>query len=310
MANSGAPADAAAPRDTAPEGFPPMFRSTRAPVRLAALLAFLAAASPLQAQPAQSAGPETSAPALEKDKLGRSNPKGYLSEEATPDLVSILPPPPAGHSAAEAADRAIYNATRAFHGSPRWTLATNDVADGGAALLEDYACVLGQRIDHARVPDLMRLLDRSRIDIARATRAAKRRYRRLRPFVGNEAPICVARTPELADSFSYPSGHAGQGWAYGLIMANLMPEKATQFLMRSRLYGESRVVCGVHWLSDVEAARTGASALVAVLLADAGFRADLEKARADLRRVLGGEGAKPDPALCAREEAAARQPLL
>ncbi|CAO4166664.1 acid phosphatase [Methylorubrum extorquens] len=292
-----------------------MTRPTRAPVRLAALLTLILVAQPLQiapvkAEPAAPAGPATSAPSLEKDKLAAAAPKGYLSEEATPNLVAILPPPPAGHSAAEAADRAVYNATRAFQGSPRWALATNDVADGGAALLEDYACVLGQRIDQANVPDLMRLLDRARIDVARATRVAKRRYRRLRPFVGNDLPICVARTAELADSFSYPSGHASQGWAYGLIMANLMPEKATQFLVRSRLYGESRVVCGVHWLSDIEAARTGASALVAVLLADPGFRTDLERARADLKRGLSGEGAKPDPALCAREDAAARQPLL
>lgn len=296
-----------------------MLRPTRAPVRLAALLTLILAAGPLpilplRAEPVGPSGPATpgpaSAPSLEKDKLATAAPKGYLSEEVTPNLVAILPPPPAGHSAAEAADRAVYNATRAFEGSPRWALATNDVADGGAALLEDYACVLGQRIDQTRVPDLMRLLDRARIDIARATRTAKRRYRRLRPFVGNEAPICVARTPELADSFSYPSGHASQGWAYGLIMASLMPEKATQFLVRSRLYGESRVVCGVHWLSDVEAARTGASALMAVLLAEPGFRADLERARADLTRALSGEGAKPDPTLCAREEAAARQPLL
>ena len=292
-----------------------MTRPTRAPVRLAALVALTLAVPPLQivpvkAEPAAPASPATSAPSLEKDKLAAAAPKGYLSEEATPNLVAILPPPPAGHSAAEAADRAVYNATRAFRGSPRWALATNDVADGGAALLEDYACVLGQRIDQGRVPDLMRLLDRARIDIARATRVAKRRYRRLRPFVGNDLPICVARTAELADSFSYPSGHSGQGWAYGMIMANLMPEKATQFLVRSRLYGESRVVCGVHWLSDVEAARTGASALVAVLLADAEFRTDLERARADLKRALGGEGAKPDPTLCAREDAAARQPLL
>jgi len=292
-----------------------MTRPTRAPVRLAALVALTLAVPPLQivpvkAEPAAPASPATSAPSLEKDKLAAAAPKGYLSEEATPNLVAILPPPPAGHSAAEAADRAVYNATRAFRGSPRWALATNDVADGGAALLEDYACVLGQRIDQGRVPDLMRLLDRARIDIARATRMAKRRYRRLRPFVGNDLPICVARTAELADSFSYPSGHSGQGWAYGMIMANLMPEKATQFLVRSRLYGESRVVCGVHWLSDVEAARTGASALVAVLLADAEFRTDLERARADLKRALGGEGAKPDPTLCAREDAAARQPLL
>ena len=292
-----------------------MTRPTRAPVRLAALLTLILAAQPLQiapvkAEPAAPAGPATSAPSLEKDKLAAAAPKGYLNEEATPNLVAILPPPPAGHSAAEAADRAVYNATRAFQGSPRWALATNDVADGGAALLEDYACVLGQRIDQANVPDLMRLLDRARIDVARATRVAKRRYRRLRPFVGNDLPICVARTAELADSFSYPSGHASQGWAYGLIMANLMPEKATQFLVRSRLYGESRVVCGVHWLSDIEAARTGASALVAVLLADPGFRTDLERARADLKRALSGEGTKPDPALCAREDAAARQPLL
>jgi acid phosphatase (class A) len=292
-----------------------MSRPTHAPVRLAALLTLILATGPFQAVPARSqpsgaSSPAAAAPSLEKDKLTSAAPKGYLSDEATPNLVAILPPPPAGHSAGEAADRAVYNATRAYQGSPRWALATNDVADGGAALLEDYACVLGQRIDQTRVPDLMRLLDRARIDVARATRVAKRRYRRLRPFVGNEAPICVARTPELADSFSYPSGHAGQGWAYGMIMASLMPEKATQFLVRSRLYGESRVVCGVHWLSDVEAARTGASALMSVLQADPGFRADLERARADLKRALEGEGTRPDPVICAREDAAARQPLL
>lgn len=292
---------------------------SRPPVRLAALptallTAFLA--TPLAAQigtpPQPAPPPEKSAPPLDKDKLGSASPgpKAYLSEEAAPSLVAILPPPPGGHSVAEAADRAAFNATRAYQGTPRWALATEDVAEGGAALLEDYACVLGQRLDQTRVPELMRLLDRVRLDIARATREAKRRYRRLRPFVGNDAPICVVRSPELADSYSYPSGHASQGWAYGLIMANLMPEKATQFLVRSRLYGESRVICGVHWLSDVVAARTGASALVAVLLADAGFRADLERARAELKRALGAGGPKPDPAICAREDAAARQPLL
>ncbi len=283
----------------------------RPPVVFAALLTVLLA-TPLAAQTDAASPPERSAPSLDKDRLNPAapGPKAYLSEEAAPSLVAILPPPPGGHSVAEAADRAAFNATRAYQGTARWALATNDVAEGGAALLEDYACVLGQRLDRTRVPDLMRLLDRTRLDVARATREAKRRYRRLRPFVGNDAPICVVRSPELADSYSYPSGHASQGWAYGLIMANLMPEKATQFLVRSRLYGESRVVCGVHWLSDVVAARTGASALVAVLLADAGFRADLEKARADLKRALDAGGPKPDPVICAREDAAARQPLL
>ncbi|WP_232629334.1 acid phosphatase [Methylobacterium sp. Leaf118] len=287
----------------------------RPPARLATVLIVLLAA-PVAAQtetvPPAASAPDKAAPSIEQDRLGSAvtAPKAYLSEAAAPSLVAILPPPPGGHSVAEAADRAAFNATRAYQGTARWDLATNDVAEGGAALLEDFACVLGQRIDQTRVPDLMRLLDRARLDIARATREAKRRYRRLRPFVGNDAPICVARSPELANSYSYPSGHAGQGWAYGLIMANLLPEKATQFLVRGRLYGESRVVCGVHWMSDVVAARTGASAVVAVLLADTGFRADLERARADLKRALTTGGTKPDPAICAREDAAARQPLL
>ncbi|WP_082912026.1 phosphatase PAP2 family protein [Methylorubrum populi] len=287
-----------------------MFRMRCASVRCTAFVAFFLVVSPLLAQSVQPADPGKSAVMAERNKRGDAGLRGYLSDETTPNLVAILPPPPAGQSAAEAADKAVYNATRSYEGNSRWALATNDVAEGGAALLEDYTCVLGQRVEQMHVPSLMRLFDRTRIDVAQATRHAKRRYRRLRPFVSNSAPICVARKPELADSFSYPSRNASQGWTFGLIMATLMPEKATQFLVRSRVYGESRVVCGVHWLSDVEAARTGASALIAVLLAEPVFRADLERARADLKQALSREGTKPDPAVCASEDAAARQPLL
>ncbi|MET0257610.1 MAG: phosphatase PAP2 family protein, partial [Methylobacterium sp.] len=253
-----------------------------------------------------------SVPSLSSDPVDREKPahQPYLTDAAAPDTLAILPPPPGGHSASEAADRAIFNITRAYAGTPRWELATNDVAEGAAALLEDFSCVLGQRLEPARVPNLITLLERSRLDLVRAVRQPKRHYRRLRPFVGNELPICVARDPNLADSFSYPSGHATQGWAYALIMASLLPEKATPFLVRGRLYGESRVICGVHWLSDVVAARTNASIVFAALMSDAGFRGDFDRARGELSKALTTGGAKPDAAICAREDAAAREPLL
>ncbi|GJE56491.1 MULTISPECIES: acid phosphatase [Methylobacterium] len=281
----------------------------RLPTLLAALLL---AASPVSAEPDKAPSKEPSAPSIASDPVNSDKPahKPYLSDEAAPDTLAILPPPPGGHSASESADRAIYNATRAYAGTARWELATNDVAEGAAALLEDFSCVLGQRLDTARVPHLITLLERARLDLVRAVRAPKRHYRRLRPFVGNEAPICVARDPKLADSFSYPSGHSTQGWAYAMIMAGLMPEKATQFLVRGRLYGESRVVCGVHWMSDVVVARTNASVVFAALMSDPGFRADLDRARVELAKALAGNGTKPDAAICAREEAAAREPLL
>lgn len=268
---------------------------------------------PKPAAPPESAAPgPQSAPSVGADTLkpGRPAARPYLSEEEAPDTVKILSPPPASHSPLENADRAAFNTTRALKGSARWDLAANDVAEGASAILDTYACVLGTRIDAARVPAVVNLFERARLDIARGTKAPKLHYRRLRPFVGNDAPICVQRTQQLADSFSYPSGHATQGWAYALMMASLIPAKSGAILARGRVYGESRIVCGVHWLTDVAAGRTNGSAIVAALMGNAEFRADMDKARIELAKVVEGNGPPPAEATCARENAVLTAPAL
>ncbi|QGY01346.1 phosphatase PAP2 family protein [Methylobacterium mesophilicum SR1.6/6] len=277
------------------------------------ILAVLLAAVPARAEETpRPPPPDAAAPSLGSDTLKPGKPavKPYLADAAVPDGIQILLPPPAHDAPLDKADRAAFANTRALKGSPRWDIAANDVSEGAAAVLENFACVLGTRIDQARVPAVINLLERARLDLARATRGPKVHYRRLRPFVGNEAPICVQRTQALADSFSYPSGHATQGWAYALILAALVPEKATPILVRGRAYGESRVVCGVHWLSDVVAGRLTGTAVFAALMGDPTFRADLEKARAELRAALAGAGAAPDQAVCTREANALREPPL
>ncbi|GJD39049.1 MULTISPECIES: phosphatase PAP2 family protein [Methylobacterium] len=270
------------------------------------------APAPNTADSKATSGKPRSAPAVATTPLTPEMPARapYLSDATAPDTVAILPPPPRGQSAAETADKTIFAGTRALKGSARWELATADVADGPSAILDDFACVLGRKIDQSRSPALMTLLERTRLDIGRATRPLKEHYRRLRPFVGNEAEICVARTRELGDAFSFPSSHATQGWAYASILAALVPEKATQFFVRGKAYGENRIVCGVHWASDVEAGRTTASVVVSALQGDPGFRADLEKARAEIGKNLSQEGSPPDAAICARETSALREPIL
>ena len=145
------------------------------------------------------------------------------------------------------------------------------------------------------------LIRRARRDVVALVRDAKAHFARPRPHLGNDAPLCVDRSEALDRSLSYPSGHATEGWTVGLVLAALMPERATALMRRGRTYGESRIVCGVHWASDVEAGRLASSALFAVLVGDPAFRADLDRARSELAAVP--PGAAPEPAACTREEA-------
>ena len=64
----------------------------------------------------------------------------------------------------------------------------------------------------------------------------------------------------------------------------------------------SRVVCNVHWQSDVTEGSFIAAGIVAQLHADAAFRADLEAAKLEFPRVR-AKGLKPQRD-CAAEAAA------
>ncbi len=98
----------------------------------------------------------------------------------------------------------------------------------------------------------------------------------------------------------------------GLVLAEIAPDRATDVLSRARAFGDSRVVCGVHTVSDVEEGRTTASMLVAALHADPQFRADVEVARVELARLRSAPGsAAPAARQCPVErEAMARTPWL
>ena len=119
----------------------------------------------------------------------------------------------------------------------------------------------------------------------------------------NGRPTC---TPEeeghLEKDGSYPSGHAAIGWAWALILAELAPDRADQLLARGLAFGQSRVVCNVHWQSDVLMGRTLGAAAVARLHFDGKFIAAMQAARKELRQAR-ARGSSPT-ADCAAEERA------
>ncbi len=225
----------------------------------------------------------------------------YLSAAGAPDTARILPPAPAANSPRGVADRAIFKATRSLKGTPRWSLAQNDVDEAGPAMLADFSCATGARLTEASAPKLANLLRRLRYDVIGAVNKPKDLYRRQRPFLIDKGDICVEKTAALALSPDYPSGHTTWSWTVGLVLAELAPDRAAEVLSRARAYGESRVVCGVHNASAIEAGRTNASALVAALHGDAAFRADIDAARAEMAAARAAGG--PDAGACSAEAA-------
>jgi acid phosphatase (class A) len=226
------------------------------------------------------------------------NTAGYMTDALRPDTYTILPPAPVAGTSRYEADRTVFLQTRKLKDAPRWALAQNDVDQ--TKILRDLACAVGVELTEKNAPKTVALTQRINQDVRPAVNRPKDIYKRQRPYLIDEGPICVDKTDDLAKSADYPSGHNTWGWTIGLVMAELVPDRSTEILKRARAYGESRLVCGVHNLSAVEAGRLNASIVVAGLHGSPEFRRDLDAARSEIaaaRKV----GPAPDAAACAAE---------
>ena len=221
---------------------------------------------------------------------------GYLGD-AAPDTTAILPPAPVAGTTRYQADGTMFLATRSMKDSPRWKLAEEDVFEWG--IREELACAIGVELTNGNAPRTTMLLRRMRTDLHSSTTRPKDFYKRKRPFQVDEGEICE-HADYLKTSPDYPSGHNTFGWGVGLVMAELVPDRATQILARARAFGESRMVCGVHNMSAVEAGRTNGSVVVAALHGVPQFRKDLEAAAKEIAAAR-KQGPAPDPAACAAE---------
>jgi acid phosphatase (class A) len=223
---------------------------------------------------------------------------GYLPQASRPDSRVLVPPPPAPGSAAQARDDAAAQAALAQKGGARWDLATRDAQLTIPHMTENFACALGVQLTAQTTPKILAVLSQATPDLAFSTFGAKTTYKRPRPFMVNGGPTC---TPDqealLRRDGSYPSGHSAIGWGWGLILAEIAPDRGDAVLARGRAFGQSRVMCNVHWQSDVDEGRTVAAATVARLHADPRFRADLDAARAEWQALA----RPPAAASCATE---------
>ncbi|MEQ4958854.1 acid phosphatase [Enterobacter hormaechei] len=204
---------------------------------------------------------------------------GFLTEQTAPDSAAILPPPPDEDSVAFQADKARYESGRILRNPARTKLAAEDAhyKHFGQA----FSSAFGMEISENHTPELYHLISKVLQDSHDyAMRGAKERYKRLRPFVFYKDTTCTPQKDSgMAVTGSYPSGHASFGWVTALILAEINPERATEIIQRGYEFGESRVVCGAHWQSDVDAGRIMGAVVIAALHANPEFENQLQKAK-------------------------------
>ncbi len=212
----------------------------------------------------------------------------------------IHPPPQAGDERAAADERANARAL-SLRGSARWALAARDADLGENWYGHAFSCTAGVEISPEKTPHIANLLRRSGTDFGMSTSAVKNQFQRARPFMVNGEASCTPQEePFLRDNGSYPSGHSAMGYGIGMVLASLFPDRAAQLVARGRGFGNSRWVCNMHWLSDVEEGRAFAVATFARLEANDDFRADYVAAQEEARTL---SPIKESPA-CAEEASA------
>ena len=196
------------------------------------------------------------------------------------DPIRLLPPPPADGSdrqKAELAELRHYQETRS---GGQLDQALWDDEHENATL---FISVLGPNFDLAALPQTAKLLAVVENDQAIAAGAAKKAFHRHRPWIFDDTLVGCPRGAAKDPLSSYPSGHSTVGYTDAIVLAALMPDHAGDIMARASEYAESRLICGVHFRSDLIAGETLGAAVGVALLKSPSLQDQIAAAKAELK---------------------------
>lgn len=192
------------------------------------------------------------------------------------DLPRLLPPPPAMDSPAGRVDLQGVLQTQTWR-TPAQVAFAESVEHG---TVWDFAAVLGPQFAKAHVPKTAALLARFQHQVGLLSQEAKRLHQRPRP---PKADARIQPCVPFSDSPSYPSGHGLQLYACAALLGELFPHRREALRQEADRLAWGRVIGGVHFPSDLEAARGLAGHLMKALLDLPAFKTAMEACRAEVQ---------------------------
>ena len=216
----------------------------------------------------------------------QSKPEPYFSFRELPNMLKWAPAPPDTMGAAFTYDIMQYMwGKKMRQNKERADIAIRDAVYSLECIAQEFSEPFGLTISEENTPEIWKLLRDAKATCEAISGFPKYYYKRKRPFVRFQEPTATPQfEPELRRNFSYPSGHTILGWASALLLTEINPERADTILARGMMYGESRVIVGAHWQSDVDAGRLAAAAAYARMHTSDRFLEQMRRARQEFQK--------------------------
>ena len=211
------------------------------------------------------------------DETSASSSQLHYVTAKKPDAIELLAPPPLMDSPEQAADMAEVQAV--YHAAT-----SNDIT---AAYSEkkfnifNFMPAIGDFFQPGKFPKTEAFFERVQKQAETVTDQAKDYYRRPRPFTTDPS----LANGKLEKSFSYPSGHSTESMVLALVLADLFPDKHDAILAKARNIGWHRVEIARHYMTDIQAGRVLAQAIVREMKNSPDFQKDFAGAQAEIASV-------------------------
>lgn len=214
----------------------------------------------------------------QKNDVTKETFTSFIPVENIPHLENILPGPPEINSVRFQDDWAQYQWGKSIRDTERGQLAVKDANISVEYFMQRFSPAMGCELSPEEYPQLYRLLSCARRTEHNVGAHAKEYYRRVRPYQLFREATAVPKSENPTDFTSYPSGHTHSSWLIGMILTAIDPSHADDIMKTAFEYGQSRVIVGFHYQSDIEAGRYAASVTFACIASDPRFQKMLKKA--------------------------------
>ena len=215
------------------------------------------------------------------------NGHAYFTKAELPDMTKILPPFPAFESARFVADQSQHLWGKLMRqDEARAAQAQNDAVYSMQTAIDAYSPLFGLEISKDDTPAIYAVLQDVLASCDSIYSGAKAKFNRQRPYAYyDEGTLIPEKEEKHRNEGSYPSGHTVFFWTSALLLSDISQsnEAMEALLARGYEFGQSRVIAGYHWQSDVDAGRMAGSVLYQLIRSHERFIEQLAKARAEFK---------------------------